>query len=123
MCNGIAGKAVPPMAAKRIKNNPTFVQPMAAESGTTLPEGPEWTYELKLDGYRALLLKRGARVEVRSRNDKDLSRLYPEVVRAGAQLSPDQLVLDGEIVALDPEGRPSFQALQREGDDPGHTIV
>jgi ATP-dependent DNA ligase len=50
MCNGIAGKAVPRMAAKRIKNNPTFVQPMAAEAGTTLPEGPEWLYELKLDG-------------------------------------------------------------------------
>jgi bifunctional non-homologous end joining protein LigD len=111
------------MAAKRTKTDPTFVHPMAAEARTSLPDGPEWAYELKLDGYRALLLKNGARVEIRSRNDKDLGPLYPEVVRAGRGLAAAQLVLDGEIVALDPHGRPSFQALQRRGEDPGHTIV
>jgi bifunctional non-homologous end joining protein LigD len=111
------------MAPTTRKNEPAYVIPMAAESGTVLPEGPEWAYELKLDGFRALLVKNGARVEIRSRNDKNLSRLYPEVVRAGHRLTAAQLVLDGEIVALDPQGRPSFQALQRRGEDPGHKIV
>jgi ATP-dependent DNA ligase len=64
-----------------------------------------------LDGYRSLLLKTGAQVQLRSRNDKDFNRLYPEVVRLGARLTPHQLVLNEEIVALDPDGRPSFHAL------------
>jgi bifunctional non-homologous end joining protein LigD len=111
------------MAPAKNKNAPTYVIPMAAESGTALPEGPQWIYELKLDGYRALLIKKDAHVEIRSRNDKNLSRLYPEVVRAGKKINSAQLVLDGEIVALDRQGRPSFQALQRRGEDPGHLIV
>jgi bifunctional non-homologous end joining protein LigD len=111
------------MTRSKSKKEPAFVIPMAAESATTLPDGPEWTYELKLDGYRALLLKTRSRVELRSRNDKNLGRLYPEVIRAAGGLRADKLVLDGEIVALDPNGRPSFQALQRRGEDAGHTIV
>ncbi len=101
----------------------SFVVPMAAESVSQLPEGPEWLYELKLDGFRALMLKDGSRVQVRSRNDKDLTRMYPRVVAAAQKLKPDQVVLDGEIVALDVHGRPSFQALQHRGSNPSHTIV
>ena len=47
---------------------------MAAQLVDKLPDGPEWFYELKVDGYRALLIKNGPRVEIRSRNDKDLTR-------------------------------------------------
>src|ERR1700760_4739965 len=102
------------MSPRAKKAIPVFIEPMAAESRIALPEGPEWAYELKLDGYRAVLLKSDARVRIRSRNDKDLSAIYPKVVRAGGHLSPGQLVLDGEIVALDRDGRPSFQGLQRQ---------
>jgi DNA ligase D-like protein (predicted ligase) len=85
---------------------------MLATSAASLPIGPDWTYEVKWDGYRAIAVKDGARVRLISRNEKNLTRDYPQVVAALNSLIPAQVVLDGEIVALDGNGRPSFQALQ-----------
>jgi bifunctional non-homologous end joining protein LigD len=102
---------------------PAFVQPMAARVVDTLPEGDEWIYEVKFDGYRALLLKNGDHVQIRSRNDKDLTNTYPSVAASGRRLQAVQAVLDGEIVAVDVNGRPSFQALQHRAAHPGHSIV
>jgi bifunctional non-homologous end joining protein LigD len=102
---------------------PSFVVPMAAQPVTALPEGPDWLYELKLDGYRALLIKDGSRLQIRSRNDKDLARVYPRLVAAAQELEADQVVLDGEVTALGPDGRPAFQALQHPGSNPSHMIV
>jgi bifunctional non-homologous end joining protein LigD len=85
---------------------------MAAQPVKVLPEGPEWLYELKLDGYRALLLKDGTDVRLLSRNERDLTRTYADLAAKGERLSAKEAVLDGEIVALDEAGRPSFQALQ-----------
>jgi bifunctional non-homologous end joining protein LigD len=102
---------------------PRFIEPMAARLVTALPEGPEWLYEAKLDGYRALIIKDGARVQVRSRNDKDMTRAYPSVTAGGRKLVADQAVVDGEIVAVDAQGRPSFQALQHRGSHPQHAIA
>jgi DNA ligase D-like protein (predicted ligase) len=69
------------------------------------------TEELKLDGYRALGIKTGGEVRLRSRNDKDFNQKYPGIAKALAAL-PDETVVDGEVVALDADGRPSFNALQ-----------
>ena len=66
----------------------------------TLPDGPGWAYELKLDGYRAQAVKTGGTVRLRSRNDKDFNAKYPGIVKALAGL-PDETVIDGEVVALD----------------------
>ena len=85
---------------------------MLASPATTLPEGLLWTYEVKWDGYRALAIKQGPRVQILSRNQKDLTRDYPDVVAAIRTLRVADAVLDGEIVAIDSEGRPSFQGLQ-----------
>ncbi|HEY2908167.1 MAG TPA: non-homologous end-joining DNA ligase [Vicinamibacterales bacterium] len=89
-----------------------LLRPMLATSAEALPEGPAWTYEVKWDGYRALAVKDGPRVRLISRNQKDLTRDYPPVVSAISALRIRRVVLDGEIVALDADGRPSFQALQ-----------
>jgi bifunctional non-homologous end joining protein LigD len=76
-----------------------------------LPEGGGWLYEVKFDGYRALAIKTGGQVRLRSRNDKDLTKRYPGVVAALMQL-PDETVIDGEVVALDATGKPVFSLLQ-----------
>jgi bifunctional non-homologous end joining protein LigD len=83
----------------------------------TLPDDADrWTYELKLDGYRAIAFKAGGRLHLRSRNDNDFSQRYPAVVR-GLEDLPAETVVDGEIVAFDEEGRPSFNLLQNYAPD------
>src|ERR1700741_3448377 len=79
-----------------------------------LPEGPEWGYEIKLDGYRALAFKTGGKLFLRSRNDNDFALRYPSIAKALASL-PEDSVVDGEIVALGGAGKPSFNALQNYG--------
>jgi bifunctional non-homologous end joining protein LigD len=90
----------------------TALRPMLASSASELPRGPDWTYEVKWDGYRALAVNRRSGVQLLSRNQKDLTRDYPAVAKAVSSLPVQDAVLDGEIIALDPSGRPSFQALQ-----------
>jgi bifunctional non-homologous end joining protein LigD len=96
------------------KAKATFIPPMLLLTTAALPEGAAWSYELKLDGFRALAVKTGGSIRLRSRNDKDFNRRYPGVVRGLASL-PDETVLDGEVVALDDVGRPSFNLLQNFG--------
>ena len=96
---------------------------MVARATPSLPEGPDWLYEVKLDGYRALVLKHGGHVQVRSRNNKDLTRRYPDVAAAAARMREASVVLDGEVVAVDAAGFPSFQALQDPAAHPSHAVV
>src|SRR5688572_27460130 len=96
---------------------------MTARVVQALPEGADWIYELKFDGYRALLLKDAGGVQVRSRNDKDLTASYPAVHAAALRLHASTAVIDGEVVAVDARGHPSFQALQHRGAHPGYAIA
>jgi bifunctional non-homologous end joining protein LigD len=88
------------------------VSPMVAVSATALPIGDGWSYEIKWDGYRALALKEGADVRLVSRNSKNLTAQYPAIAAAVGKLNLKTAILDGEVVAVDRDGRPSFQALQ-----------
>jgi DNA ligase D-like protein (predicted ligase) len=96
--------------AERVKAS--FVEPMLLLRTEKLPDDrSQWAYQLKFDGYRAIAFKTGGRVSLRSRNDNDFTNRYRTVPPALANL-PDDTVIDGEIVALDEAGRPSFGALQ-----------
>ena len=109
--------------ASRSDHTPGFVPPMAARVTDRLPEGADWLYEVKFDGYRALLLKDRDRVRIVSRNEKELTGAYPAVTAAARHLQAERAVVDGEIVAVDPQGRPVFQALQHRSAHPRHAIV
>jgi bifunctional non-homologous end joining protein LigD len=78
----------------------------------TLPEGERWQYEVKWDGYRGIAIINGDKVQLISRNEKDLSKRFPLIVDALKNLPVKNAVLDGEIVVLDQDGKPSFQDLQ-----------
>ena len=95
---------------------------MMAVSAATLPVGADWSYEVKWDGYRAQAVKNGTVVSLASRNLKNITKQYPAVAAAAARVLAPTAVLDGEIVALDAEGRPSFQALHHSTLD-GLSIV
>jgi bifunctional non-homologous end joining protein LigD len=84
---------------------------MLAVSAATLPTGAEWSYEVKWDGYRAQGVKNGTAVSLASRNLKNITRQFPEVVQAVSRVRAKSAVIDGEVVALDADGQPSFQAL------------
>jgi DNA ligase D-like protein (predicted ligase) len=96
------------------KANACFIDPMLLLRTDALPAGDQWLYELKLDGFRAIAFKRDGMTQLRSRNNNDFSTRYPGVFKALEKL-PDQTVIDGEILALDEDGRPSFNALQNFG--------
>ena len=89
-----------------------FFQPMMAKLVKKPPSEGEWTYEIKFDGFRALAFLSQDGVQLISRNEKDLSGKFPEVMESLEKLSTQNTILDGEIVALDKKGRSSFQLLQ-----------
>jgi len=89
-----------------------FIKPMKATAVTELPNGDEWIYEVKWDGYRALGLKHGRNARLLSLKDKDLTSDFPAVAEAVRSIDADTATIDGEIVAIDSKGCPSFQALQ-----------
>ena len=91
-----------------------LIKPMLATAGELpLPaEDPLWAYEMKWDGVRAVVYVEGGEARLFTRNDRDVTVSYPEVAEALSALGVDDAVLDGEVVALGPDGRPSFGRLQ-----------
>ncbi len=99
--------AEPPWTERRI-----VPMPCADSDDDRAPEAdPGWIYELKLDGVRALAIKDGSRVTLVGRKLHDVTAAYPEVARAVLALPAAQVVLDGEVLAFDAAGRPSFHRL------------
>ena len=92
---------------------PAHIAPMLAAPTSSLPrDDAEWGYEFKWDGVRAVVYVDGGRARAMSRNDRDITRSYPELRELAAAIGSRQVVLDGELVAFDADGRPSFALLQ-----------
>jgi DNA ligase D-like protein (predicted ligase) len=95
----------------RSRGHASFIEPMECLAVSKLPNGPNWIYEIKLDGYRAEAIRSSDGIAFYSRNGKSLAKQFPYVVEALSDLPPDTVV-DGELVALDDSGRPEFNRLQ-----------
>ena len=102
----------PPADAAR-EPMPDHVKPMLARPGSLPRKDDGWAYEIKWDGVRAIAYSTPGELRLESRNLKEITASYPELGRLNRALSSHAAILDGEIVAFDEHGRPSFAALQR----------
>ena len=91
---------------------PKSIEPMLATLAEKPFDSPDWLFELKMDGIRALVVKDGEKFEMRTRNDRPLTQRFPTLAAALKELPGDSVVLDGEIVALDSEGHSHFELIQ-----------
>jgi bifunctional non-homologous end joining protein LigD len=96
----------------RVVMMPEHIAPMLAVAGRLPPDGADHAFELKWDGIRAVALWDGATLRLETRNLRDVATAYPELAALGPALGPAPVALDGEVVALDDRGVPSFQVLQ-----------
>ncbi len=122
----IAGAVKAPMPSK--------ITPMMACLGNAAPQGPDWVYEIKWDGFRSICfvgppqdsrsLEPGSgRVRLRSRNNNSFDALFPELQALPEYLQADTAILDGEVVCVDAQGRPSFELIQgRTGMNGGEAV-
>lgn len=91
---------------------PSHISPQLATLSTKAPEGDAWIHEVKLDGYRMLAFKKGNKVSILSRNQRDWTEVFEAIAEEVKKLPVDNLILDGEVVSLDEHNRSSFQLLQ-----------
>jgi len=113
-CSGVLTghpQALPRRMPKSMPTQIRFVEPMYALAVRKLPEGPDWLYEIKFDGYRCLAGKDAGGVRLWSRRGNDFTSQFPAIAKSCEDL-PIGTLVDGEIVAIDAEGRLSFNMLQ-----------
>jgi bifunctional non-homologous end joining protein LigD len=103
----------PPQDPER-KAMPARIEPMMAKLGTKIPAPDSaWGFEFKWDGIRALAYVEGGRVRLMSRSGEEVTPRYPEIHAMGRAIGSGEVILDGEVVALDEKGRPSFEEIQQ----------
>jgi bifunctional non-homologous end joining protein LigD len=89
------------------------VSPMKAAIGTLPPDDENWAYEIKWDGYRTLAFVDGGHTRLQSSNLLDVTAKYPELAGFAGSVNATSAIIDGELVVLDSEGRPSFELMQQ----------
>jgi bifunctional non-homologous end joining protein LigD len=99
-------------ASTRTDPLPTSIKPQLAVPGQLPSDDEHWAFEIKWDGVRTILYVEGGRVRAQSRNDLDVTAAFPEVADIGKFLGMTTCIIDGEVVALGEDGRPSFSRLQ-----------
>ncbi len=115
-----ASSAVQAFAGAEETAMPKVIHPMLASPAAKAFDDPGWLFEIKWDGYRAVAFIEDGRVRLISRSQNDLTAQFPELGKLPQFVKAQRAILDGEIVALDDEGRPSFSRMQqRTGFQPG----
>jgi bifunctional non-homologous end joining protein LigD len=99
---------------------PHHIHPMLATLVDAAFNDPEWLYEIKWDGYRAVAFIEDGKVRLVSRNQNDLTPQYPELAQLDRYVRAREAIIDGEVCALDDEGRPSFSLMQQRTGGLGH---
>lgn len=92
---------------------PTLIRPMLATAIEKPFDSDEWLFEIKWDGYRSVAFMDDGKLRLVSRNDNDMTALYPEIGDLATYFRGRKLVVDGEVVAVDEQGRPSFSLMQQ----------
>lgn len=122
--NRTSGEPLRPTKKKPARKNSVvaaFIEPMQCQPVGALPEGKDWAYENKFDGYRCMAVKSEGRIRLFSRTGKSLTTRFPAIGRDIGSMEGD-FVLDGEVVVLDEDGRPSFQLIQNGTADEARTF-
>lgn len=115
-----APSAVKAFPGAEQRTMPTVIHPMLAITTDKAFDNPDWVFEIKWDGYRAVSFMEDGHLRLVSRNQNDLTAQFPELGSLPKFVRAQNAILDGEIVALDEEGRPSFSLMQqRTGFQPG----
>jgi bifunctional non-homologous end joining protein LigD len=115
-----ASSAVKALPGATQKPMPTAIQPMLATAMSKPFDDPNWLFEIKWDGYRAVAFIEDGGLRLVSRNQNDLTMQYPELRELPKFVKAQRAIVDGEVVALDEQGRPSFSLMQqRTGFRPG----
>ena len=112
---GALRAALEKTTAPRVRVEPRTVEAMLAEPSDTPFTRDGWLFELKLDGYRLIAAKSRGEALLLTRNGNDYTAVFPEIARAVKALPFTDCIVDGEVVVLDAEGKPSFSLLQRRG--------
>ena len=107
--------------AKKSAQTARFIECMECLPVARVPEGPQWTYEFKLDGYRLEAVKSAGKITLYSRRQNVLDAQFPYIAAALEGL-PDETVIDGELVALASDGRHNFNLLQNYRSAESHII-
>lgn len=113
MRDGMVRRSIKRVSGARKATLPNFIPPQLATLVKEPPSGDEWLHELKFDGYRMLCRINRGKVTFWSRNGKDWTEKFLNVIEAVKSLNVTNAILDGEIVIVDAQGRSSFQKLQR----------
>jgi bifunctional non-homologous end joining protein LigD len=115
-----ASSVVKALSGAEQRPMPTVIHPMLAGTTAKAFDNPDWLFEIKWDGYRAIAFIEEGRVRLVSRSQNDLTAQFPELGSLPQLVKTERAILDGEVVALDEEGRSSFSLMQqRTGFHPG----
>src|SRR5205807_467588 len=115
-----ASSAVKDLKGATKRSMPTAIQPMLASITEEPFDDPNWLFEIKWDGYRAITFIEDGSARLVSRNQNDLTPRYPELRQLPKAFKAKNAILDGEVVVLDDQGRPSFSLMQQRTGLRGH---